>query len=127
MNELHPQNNSVTSHLRSALLWLLPPVLLLAIALPLAAEAPGDIAFERQGSEAEEDITFPPSIFPHWLHRVRYRCDACHDSLFKMEAGANEVTMDLMSEGKVCGACHNGERAFLIGLENCHRCHREPD
>lgn len=86
-------------------------------------EAPGDLVFER---EDESQIgAFPPSIFQHWLHRVRYRCDACHDDLFKMELGANDVTMKLINEGKACGACHDGTTAFSTAFENCSRCHRK--
>jgi c(7)-type cytochrome triheme protein len=84
---------------------------------------PGDIQFERIEGDAGEMETFPPAIFPHWIHRINYRCDACHDSLFEMKRGATPVTMDLMKEGKVCGACHNGERAFYVDFKNCHRCH----
>lgn len=90
------------------------------------AAAPGDLQYQREGEEAEGS-PFPPSIFPHWSHRVRYRCDACHDRLFTMEAGATPVTMDLIEEGKACGACHNGELAFDSGFANCSRCHREPE
>jgi len=90
----------------------------------MAEEAPGDIRFEREGEE-EGASPFPPSIFQHWLHRARYRCDACHDSLFKMELGATPVTMQLIGEGKACGACHNGINAFASTFENCNRCHRQ--
>ena len=86
--------------------------------------APGDILFERE--DQSEVTAFPPSIFIHWRHRIHYRCDACHDSLFKMEQGATLITMDLMNEGKVCGACHNGQLAFDDGFGNCARCHRAP-
>lgn len=63
-----------------------------------------------------------PVIFPHWFHRIRFRCKVCHFELgFKMRAGANEVTMDSISEGKFCGLCHNGEVAW--STENCDLCH----
>jgi len=63
-----------------------------------------------------------PVIFPHWFHRIRFRCKVCHHELgFEMRAGANEVTMDDISDGKFCGMCHNGEVAW--SAENCDLCH----
>ncbi len=100
-------------------------LLLAATDSVFGAEAPGDIQFERQAGEGKE-AAFPPAIFQHWLHRVRYRCDACHDSLFEMKRGATPVTMELIAEGEACGACHNGIRAFDDSFQNCSRCHRQP-
>lgn len=67
----------------------------------------------------------PEAFFPHWIHRLRYRCDACHDSLFEMKLGASVITKQLMKERKSCGACHNEdlESAFPVSFENCDRCH----
>ena len=63
-----------------------------------------------------------PVIFPHWFHRIRFRCVVCHSELgFEMRAGANQVTMDEITQGKFCGACHNGETAR--STENCDLCH----
>lgn len=99
--------------------------LLLAAALALVVEtaqaAPGDIVFER-----EEDLGLVPAVFPHWVHRIRYRCSTCHPAIFEMKAGANEITMESLGEGKFCGACHNGTTAFNVEFLTCARCHREP-
>jgi c(7)-type cytochrome triheme protein len=89
--------------------------------VPGAAEL-GDIAFERP-SGAANDIE--RAIFPHWIHRMQYKCAACHDDLFKMKAGANPVTMDEMAQGHWCGACHNGKTAFGSTFDTCQRCHRQ--
>lgn len=63
-----------------------------------------------------------PVVFPHWFHRIRFRCKVCHADLgFKLKAGANEITMANIIEGQYCGACHNGEVAWSI--ENCDVCH----
>jgi c(7)-type cytochrome triheme protein len=101
--------------------------LLLAIISPVTFAAPGDLQYERRANDsadaAAELQSFPPSIFPHWIHRINYRCDACHDSLFEMKRGGTEVTMELMSKGKVCGACHNGKLAFGSDFQSCNRCH----
>jgi len=100
-------------------------LLLLSFMLPVigltADPAPGDMRYERE--DKSEIEAFPPSIFPHWVHRVRYRCDACHDSLFEMKKGGTPVTMDLMKEGKVCGSCHDGQAAFASSFQTCSRCH----
>lgn len=63
-----------------------------------------------------------PVVFPHWFHRIRFRCKVCHHELaFEMRAGANVVTMNDLYEGKFCGMCHNNQIAW--GLENCGLCH----
>lgn len=63
-----------------------------------------------------------PVVFPHWFHRIRFRCKVCHADLgFKLKAGDNEITMAKIIEGQYCGACHNGEIAWSI--ENCDVCH----
>ena len=63
-----------------------------------------------------------PVVFPHWFHRIRFRCKVCHADLgFKFKAGGNEINMVKIIDGQFCGACHNGELAWSI--ENCNMCH----
>lgn len=63
-----------------------------------------------------------PAVFPHWFHRIRFRCKVCHADLgFKFKAGGNQITMAKIIEGQFCGACHNGEVAWSV--ENCDMCH----
>lgn len=63
-----------------------------------------------------------PVVFPHWFHRIRFRCKVCHSELgFKMRVGSNNITMAEIIEGRFCGMCHNGEIAW--SAENCDRCH----
>jgi c(7)-type cytochrome triheme protein len=88
--------------------------------------AQGDLVFEREG-KAEGSGAFPPSVFPHWVHRTRYRCYVCHPAPFTMQQGANAITMDSIQQGQFCGACHNGKTAFAADFENCARCHKEPE
>ena len=88
----------------------------------LASASPaveGDIVFTRKGGEGGT----PPAVFPHWFHRIRYKCYACHDGIFKMKKGANDVTMDAISAGRFCGACHDGKTAWNVSFETCNRCH----
>ena len=63
-----------------------------------------------------------PVVFPHWFHRIRFRCKVCHQELgFEMRAGANDVTMKEIIDGKFCGMCHNGRIAW--STERCDLCH----
>jgi len=65
----------------------------------------------------------PPAVFPHWVHRIRYQCKACHMELFEPKLGANNITMRDIGEQRACGVCHNGETAFRASIGNCQRCH----
>lgn len=98
--------------------------LLLVAALLLSPGAPageyGDVTFERKAAGMDD---LPPAVFPHWVHRMQYKCTACHDELFKMKAGANPVNMDELQDGKWCGVCHDGKKAFISNLDTCVRCH----
>jgi c(7)-type cytochrome triheme protein len=97
-------------------------LLALSAAIASQAEEPGDITFVRQ-SAGMDDVA--PAVFPHWIHRMAYTCYACHDSMYKMKAGENLVTMDQIQAGQSCGACHDGKTAFISNLSTCNRCHRQ--
>ena len=78
----------------------------------------GDVILNRR-SEANG---VRPVVFPHWFHRIRFRCKVCHSELgFVMRAGANDVKMSDISEGRFCGMCHNGTVAW--GPDRCDLCH----
>ena len=55
------------------------------------------------------------------------KCADCHQSgLFKMKKGADMMTMKEMVEGKYCGACHNGTKAFgMKDAADCAKCHKK--
>jgi c(7)-type cytochrome triheme protein len=77
-----------------------------------------DVVINRQA----EKNGMRPVVFPHWFHRIRFRCKVCHAELgFKMRAGSNPITMTDIIDGRFCGACHNNEIAW--SLENCDLCH----
>ena len=80
----------------------------------------GDIAMERK-AKGVDDV--PAAVFPHWIHRMQYKCTACHEETFKMKAGANDITMEMIQSGKSCGVCHNGKAAFESNFDTCPRCH----
>jgi c(7)-type cytochrome triheme protein len=65
--------------------------------------------------------SYGPARFSHAMHRIRYRCSACHDALFPMKAGAGAMPKARMQQGDGCGACHDGTTAF--GFVNCTQCH----
>jgi len=92
----------------------------------LKAELKDDVVMIRDTSSenaaAMGDLAL--GVFPHWTHRIGYRCDACHPAPFEMTTGERVLTMADMQGGKTCGACHDGSTAF--GLMECARCHRAP-
>jgi c(7)-type cytochrome triheme protein len=99
---------------RSALAWF---ALGLALAAPVQAEY-GDVVLDR--NSVKQGVR--PVVFPHWFHRIRFRCKVCHSELgFKMRAGANEVLMTDIIDGKFCGMCHNGQIAWAP--DRCDLCH----
>ena len=69
-----------------------------------------------------DDAGMRPVVFPHWFHRIRFRCKVCHADLgFKFQAGGNDINMLKIIDGEYCGACHNGEIAWSV--ESCDICH----
>ena len=60
-------------------------------------------------------------IFPHKTHTDWLTCANCHSDIFKMQRGANSITMDKIYAGEFCGRCH-GKVAFAIPT-GCPRCH----
>jgi len=100
--------------LRNKLAFIL---LVLCVSTMVAAEY-ADVVLNRMAEKND----MRPVIFPHWFHRIRFRCKVCHHELgFEMRAGANEITMGKIIDGQYCGMCHNGEIAWSV--DNCHLCH----
>lgn len=103
--------------LRRGLLILLVLVAGLANMQPAHAEY-GDVVINNYSDAAG----MRPAVFPHWFHRIRFRCKVCHADLgFKFKAGGNEINMVKIIDGQYCGACHNGNIAWSV--ENCNLCH----
>ncbi len=97
--------------------WSLAVLLVLNPGAMLKAEYADVVLNERSEQEGMR-----PVIFPHWFHRIRFQCRVCHGELgFTMRAGANEISMQSITEGRHCGACHNGDLAWPV--ENCDLCH----
>jgi c(7)-type cytochrome triheme protein len=78
------------------------------------------------------DILFPVSgaanvLFTHDGHAgtAKIGCKECHYAIYTNRANHKSVSMAEMKNGKSCGACHNGIRAFSVApAGNCPRCHR---
>jgi c(7)-type cytochrome triheme protein len=106
------------SRVRCAAAFLAAAAALAAI-WPLMARAEyGDVVINNHSDAAG----VRPVVFPHWFHRVRFRCKVCHSDLgFKFQAGGNEINMVKIIDGQFCGACHNGTVAWSV--ENCDLCH----
>lgn len=101
--------------------WYVPLVCAFMVVLlaPDTAQAEyGDVVMNNYSDAAN----MRPVVFPHWFHRIRYRCKVCHADLgFQFKAGGNEINMLKIIDGQFCGACHNGAVAWSI--ENCNLCH----
>ena len=90
----------------ATVLWTLSPV-----GMPEAKAEYADVVINNYSDKAK----VRPVIFPHWFHRIRYTCKVCHADLgIKLKAGGNEINMAKISEGKFCGACHNGQIAWGV-------------
>lgn len=98
--------------------WLLMLALIaLLVPSPVRAEY-GDVVLNKRAEKAG----VRPVIFSHWFHRIRFKCNVCHSEIgFAMRAGANDIRMKDIINGKFCGACHNNQIAW--GSENCQLCH----
>lgn len=97
-----------------------------AFIIVMALSVTGSVSFAEYGdvviNNYSEQAGMRPVIFPHWFHRVRFRCKVCHGDLgFKFQAGGNDINMLKIIDGEYCGSCHNGEVAWSV--ENCDLCH----
>lgn len=97
-------------------------VILLASGISTLASAReyGDIYMDSQ-RESMQKAQVKAVVFPHWFHRIRFKCKVCHESIFVMKKGANNVSMRRIMDGEACGTCHNGVIAWAP-LE-CNKCH----
>jgi c(7)-type cytochrome triheme protein len=56
------------------------------------------------------------------------KCADCHSKpkLFEMKKSGDKITMAAMNEGKFCGACHDGKKAFGVKAPaDCVKCHQK--
>lgn len=76
----------------------------------------------------KETKAMPPVTFDGGVHAdAGLKCNDCHTKVFPMKQGATpkeDFTMSAMREGKACGTCHNGTKAFTVA-GNCTKCHKK--
>jgi len=94
-------------------------VLLIAVAMISTANAiPSGKTIEFKGGGAGK------VIFDGTVHSEGgKKCNNCHTKPFKMQKGANKITMAEINAGNFCGKCHNGETAFKA--TECAKCHKK--
>ena len=71
----------------------------------------------------------PSVIYSHDSHvgKAKLKCTECHYGIYTNHAQHKAVGMAGMRNGKSCGVCHNGKRAFgVVEKQNCEKCHRQP-
>jgi c(7)-type cytochrome triheme protein len=81
----------------------------------------GDIKYDKPGMPG-------PVTFSHESHvnQQKAKCADCHPKVFKMKKGENNITQASFKEGKYCGACHNGQKAFSATAQaDCNKCHKK--
>ncbi|NOZ62985.1 MAG: hypothetical protein GXO74_15120 [Calditrichaeota bacterium] len=96
------------------------------------------VVASRENVKLPADFQFPlgedspgPVVFSHESHYdyESPNCVSCHGKHFNLlESGKSPegpINMDTMSDGKNCGACHNGDLAFdSQDPELCSSCHQ---
>lgn len=115
-DDFSSSRNAVLTFRRALTLATLTIVLSAATAV---AGFLGDITMNRISTKNG----VPPVVFPHWKHRIRFRCYVCHPDVFEMQAGTNEITMGDLREGAYCARCHDGKTAWAISFDTCRVCH----
>jgi c(7)-type cytochrome triheme protein len=82
----------------------------------------GDIKFEAKGSD------LGPVIFSHEYHvnKAKNKCTDCHVKIFPMKKQELKDAQAAFGEGKYCGSCHNGKKAFSATAKaDCSKCHKK--
>lgn len=65
-------------------------------------------------------------VFSHDTHvsHLGLTCKECHPGLYLTTDKHKTVAMKQMRQGKSCGACHNGAKAFSVKGQ-CVKCHKK--
>jgi c(7)-type cytochrome triheme protein len=104
---------------------ILLPAVLLSLALAYGASADES---SKGGGEIIYTKPLKAVLFSHKTHveQKELTCDLCHAKFFDMEAlraqRNSDFTMESFTQGKYCGACHNGTMAFSSNTR-CASCH----
>jgi c(7)-type cytochrome triheme protein len=88
----------------------------------------GNVMAVPPGQKVELDSPQGKVTFDGKVHADKgLQCADCHvkPKLFEMKKGGDKMSMAAMNEGKFCGTCHNGKKAFSVKApENCVKCHK---
>jgi c(7)-type cytochrome triheme protein len=76
-------------------------------------QGPGPLDYTIEGAG--------PVQFLHKSHGS-FACSECHPKWFAMKKGGSKMTMAEMYQGKSCGSCHDGKKAFAS--MQCAKCHK---
>lgn len=92
-------------------------VVLLAAPAAWAKLGGGDIHFSVKGAS---DV-----VYSHDFHvgKAGVKCTECHYQIYNTKSPRKTITMADMRNGRSCGACHDGNRAFDV-RKACFRCHK---
>ena len=108
------------------LMVLLVMAFILGGASTAVAKEYADIYMDSTRSSMEK-ANVKAVIFPHWFHRIRFKCKVCHENIFIMKQGQNNISMRRIMEGEACGVCHNGQIAWeALYCERCHSADFKP-
>lgn len=90
---------------------------LLSGGVAFAVVGGGDITMKNEGGDV---------VFSHDRHvnAAGLSCQDCHTAPYLNSKNHVVVTMKEMEQGKSCGLCHNGTKAFGVN-ENCDTCHAQ--
>jgi c(7)-type cytochrome triheme protein len=95
------------------------------VATGIAMTAVGGLAASMQDLIYQGTTANDMAIFHGKKHLERgIKCAECHnkDVFPEKKFGSVKITMKTIAQGKHCGVCHNGKRAFGV-TGNCNRCH----
>jgi c(7)-type cytochrome triheme protein len=99
--------------------YVVKAALLLAVAATpgLAMVGGGDVTLKNKGGDV---------LFSHEAHvaGMGLKCSQCHDRLYTTAKQHKKVAMKAMQQGKSCGACHDGKKAFSV-KGDCAKCHKK--
>ena len=102
-------------------------ILVVAVAAAIITVFAGTALAVPPGKTLEWSSPAGKVIFDGSVHAEKgLKCGDCHTKIFRMKKGADKITMEDINQGKFCGACHNGEKAFKAGdAASCGRCHKK--
>lgn len=94
-------------------------IVVMSAAAALAVTASKTLTFDRSPMGI---VTFSGKVHAD----AGFKCDDCHnaDMFPKQEFRATPIKMVNIYQGKLCGACHNGTKAFKP-QGNCAKCHKK--